>query len=168
MTKNGDTDYYQGLDWLAAGAEADGELVAGANGELADRPESGEKLPSLRGAALEAARVHIDRAEGIWHRPGQGEAALAHRLAAAVILALIVADSRYWRLSPLVRDIVTLGNQAVPPSIEALCRALEEASEGPFLSMVLGLAGDMAVAERRFREVVGLVSTAAREIAAPP
>jgi len=85
-----------------------------------------------------------------------------------VIFALIGDDSRDWRLSPLVRDVVTLGEEALPASIDALAAVLEDGVEAPFRTLVERLAGDFGVVERRFQEVVGLVSTVAREVAAPP
>ncbi len=123
---------------------------------------------STRFAEREIAEAHIELAEGIWHRPGAGAAALAHRLAATVIFSLIEDDSRLWRLSPLVRDIVTLGEEAVPSSLDALCAALEDMVEAPFRPLVEGLAGDIGVVERRFHEVVGLALTVARKISALP
>lgn len=156
-----------GHHWHALEAEeADHALEAEETG-AAFPDTGGAPLPAVV-EALVVASGHLELAEGLWHRPGQGALALAHRLAAAVILSLIGDDSRHWRLSPLVRDIVTLGEEALPSSVDALGAMLEEAGATPFRTLVERLAGDLAVAERRFEEVVGLVSAVAREVAAPP
>ncbi len=122
--------------------------------------------PSHEG--VEIAEAYVERAEGLWHQPGTGALALAHRLAATLVLALIEQDTRRWRLSPLVRDIVTLGEGAVPASLEALNAQLGDLAGESFCELVGRLAGDIGRAERRFQEVRELAFSVAREISALP
>jgi len=129
-----------------------------------DRPRRHPGPPPRRAGSRWRTRNWPD---GLWHRAGAGPVTLAHRLAAATIYALLYEDSRDWRLSPVIRDIIALGDSVVPDSIDALDTATRQVVDGaPFRPLVESLAGDLGTAERRFRDVVGLASGIAREVAA--
>ena len=93
---------------------------------------------------------------------------MAHRLAASLLFSLVTPSSRQWRLSPLVRDIVALGEASLPASLADLAVVVEPLAGETYLSVVELAAGDRASAELRFREVVGLALSIAREIASLP
>jgi len=146
-----------------------GEEGCGCVGRNWDVIEAEEAALAGTGSEAElAALTHLELADGLWHRAGAGPMALAHRLAAAVIYSFIRNDSRSWRLSPLVLDIVALGEGALPESVSALEARVAEGAGAAFLSMIERLAGAPDQAEERFAVVVGIARTAAREIAALP
>jgi len=134
-------------------------------------------LPSLAVRAISpemvsetelVALVNIRLAVKLWHRDGGGRRALAHRLAASVLLSLINAEPRRWRLSPLVRDIVALGEAALPESLIALAELVEPLAGRPYQEAVTGAAGSPDIAEKRFQDVVQLAKVIAREVSALP
>lgn len=124
--------------------------------------------PETRSQAELVALVHIRAAGGLWHRQGGGRIAMAHRLAASLLFSLISPSSRLWRLSPLVRDIVALGEAALPGSLADLAIVVEPLAGESYLSIAVQAAGDRLTAEARFREVLDLARSIAREIAALP
>ena len=127
-----------------------------------------EVAPAVRSQAELVAMVQIRAADALWHRQGGGREAMAHRLAASLLLSLVSASSRQWRLSPLVRDIVALGEAALPAGLGELALIVEPLAGEPYLATVDAAAGNRETAETRFGEVVGLARAIAREIAALP
>ena len=124
--------------------------------------------PEVLSQAELVALVHIRAAGGLWHRQGGGRVAMAHRLAASLLFSLITPSSREWRLSPLVRDIVALGETALPGSLADLAAVVEPLAGETYLSVAVLAAGDRKTAEKRFEDVLGLARSIAREIAALP
>jgi hypothetical protein len=122
--------------------------------------------PELRSEAELVALVHIGLAKRLWQQSGGGEAALAHRLAASLLLSLLVAEPQHWRLSAAVRDIVALGEAVLPCSLTALVGLVEPLVGRPYRVLVEELAGGLGAAERRFGEVIGLATGIARQIGA--
>ena len=122
----------------------------------------------LRSQAELVALVHVRHATALWHRQGGGRLATAHRLAASLLFSLITPSSRDWRLSPLVRDIVALGETALPATLEELAVLVEPVAGEAYLSVAEAAAGDRETAERRFSQVLGLARSIARDIAALP
>ncbi len=125
-------------------------------------------LQELRSEAELVALVHVRLARQYWQRPGGGERALAHRLAAALLLSLISDEPKHWRLSAPVRDIVTLGERAVPGDVAALSALVVPLAGCSYQSLVERLAGDAAAAEQRFRDIADMAARIAREVAAVP
>ena len=123
---------------------------------------------AARSEAELAALVHIRLADNLWHRSGGGPIALAHRLAASVLLSLVFDDRRRWRLSALVRDIVALGEDALPGSVADLAASVEPLAGRPFVELLDLVAGGGDVAAARFQAVAALAASIAREIAALP
>lgn len=127
-----------------------------------------EVAPAVRSRAELVAMVQIRAADALWHRQGGGREAMAHRLAASLLLSLVSGSSRQWRLSPLVRDIVALGEAALPASLGELALIVEPLAGEPYLAELDAAARSRDIAEMRFGEVVGLARGIAREIAALP
>jgi hypothetical protein len=123
---------------------------------------------ALVGEAEQAALVHHRLAEELWHRSGGGHAAVAHRLASSVLLSLVHGPARCWRLAPLVRDLVALGEPVLPASLEAMAAEVESTAGRPYRSVVERVAGGLELAERRYRAVVDLAGTIARQVAVAP
>ena len=133
----------------------------------AEEPAAGASVPEAEARLV--AMAHVELADGLWHRAGAGPVTLAHRLAASTIYSLIYEDSRDWRLSAVVRDIVALGEAVLPESLNALEASIRLVVDGtPYRPVVERLAGDRGAAERRFHDVISLASSIARKVATVP
>ena len=154
---------------MAEGAEAAVNGGIGGSGGFAATGLLPSKVaPELRSQAELMALVHLRVAAALWHRQGGGRVATAHRLAAALLFSLISPSSREWRLSPLVRDLIALGEGALPAGLDELAVVVEPLAGECYLSVLDGVAGGRAGAEGRFREVVELARGIAAGVAAFP
>ena len=124
--------------------------------------------PEIRSRTELVALVHIKAAGGKWQRAGGGKVAMAHRLAASVLFSLVTPSSKQWRLSSLVRDIIALGEEALPVNLMDLARIVEPLAGEAFLSVAEQAAGGLVRAGERYREVVALACSIAREVSALP
>ncbi len=130
--------------------------------------DAGATVPDVRVEAETLAIAHQKLAEDLWQRPGGGRVAIAHRLAASVLMSLIADTPQDWRLSPLVRDVVVLGEAALPISLALLLTEIEPLVGNSSRSFVEKTVGNIDAAESRFRDVIKLAATIAREIATVP
>ncbi len=135
------------------------------------RGDAGEtSLPAAPSVhrAEEIALNHLELADGLQHQAGHESMVLAHRLAAAMLFSLISTTSQKWWLAVLIRDIITVGEVALPVSLEALAARLAPVVALPFRTAVGDLIDDDGTAERHFTDLVGLARSIAREVAVMP
>ena len=154
---------------MAQGVEAAVCNGMGANSGFATAGLLQPKVaPELRSQAELVALVHLRVAAALWHRQGGGHVATAHRLAAALLFSLVTPSSQQWRLSPLVRDLVALGEGVLPAGLDELAALVEPLAGESYLSVLEGVAGGREGARRRFQEVVELARGVAAGVAALP
>jgi hypothetical protein len=135
-----------------------------------DAPQSLSSAPSSIFRAEEIALSHLELADGLRRQAGHESVALAHRLAAAVLFSLTSTEQHNWWLAVLVRDIITVGEDALPDHLEALGCLLEPVGTAslPFRALVDDLTEDAVAAEHHYAELIRLACSIAREVAPIP
>ncbi len=121
--------------------------------------------PQYVHVAEDVALAHLERADELQPLAGYESVVLAHRLAAATLFSLSRTESDAWWLAVLVRDIIRVGEGALPRSLDALVTALGPVAAIPFRAVVEDLTGDVHAAERHFAELIDVSCVVAREVA---
>ncbi|MEI8393850.1 MAG: hypothetical protein WCF85_03875 [Rhodospirillaceae bacterium] len=115
------------------------------------------------------ALVHYRLSESLWHRSGSGRQALMHRIAAAILFSSLGEDRRRWRLASVVRDVMAVGDAALPDSLAVLAGEVSFlVGHPPFLGTLETIFDGREAAEARFHTVIDLTRIIVREVSALP